>query len=44
MKRKITERIKNQDRQVMQMKTIAHHQPADAQSVPKQPPPDQPSP
>jgi len=38
MKRKITgERI--QGRQVMQMKTIAHHQPTDAQPVTEQQPP-----
>ena len=43
MKRKITE-IKPKERQVMQIKTVAHRQPTDAQPVPKQWPPCQPSP
>ena len=46
MKRKIIERNITQEWQVMQMKTIPHHQPTDAQPVPEQhpPPPHEPSP
>jgi len=41
---KITVRNKTQERQVMQMRTVVHHQPTDAQSVPEQRPRRQPSP
>jgi len=45
MRRQITKRdIKTQERQVMQMKTIAHHQPTDAQPFPEQRPLHQPPP
>lgn len=36
MKRKITEIKKIQEKQAIQMKTITHHQPIDAQTVPEQ--------